>query len=317
LAILITGGTGFLGSHLARRLVLDEGRDDVVLFDRFPSDERISDIRDRVAVVTGDILEPQELLATLKRYDIDRIAHFAFMAGTAHPEKIVPYSKLTCVGTATVFEAARIHGIRRVVNASSMAVYGKTRGDDLTEDDAPQPTFLYGAAKLWTEHLADVFNGQHGMEILSLRVCATMGPGRLNRASLVAGLMGPEYVHFMALPEVAALGQPVTMPPDDQPTEYLYAADAALAFALALAAPRPEHSVFNLKAERRLIGELTSNMRRLLPDAQIEVSAELSSGEWLISNDRLRSELGFEPRYTLETGLEAYLEQVRGRRAAV
>ena len=315
MGILITGGTGFLGSHLARHLVLEEGRDDVVLLDLFPSDERIADIRDRVTVVAGDILEPDELLRVLERHDIDRIAHFAFMPGTAHPEKIVPYTRLTCVGTATVFDAARLRGIRRVVNASSMAVYGATRGDDLTEDDLPDPTFLYGSTKLWTEHLASIFNQQHELEILSLRVCATMGAGRVARASNAAGLMGPENVHFMAAPELLARGRPVRLPPDDEPTEFLYAKDAAQAFARALFASRPEHSVFNLKGQRRHVGELTALLRARFPEGEIELGPTPGGGGPLLSNERLRRELGFEPRYTLETGLEAYLEDVAQRDA--
>jgi UDP-glucose 4-epimerase len=315
MAILITGGTGFLGSHLARHLVEEKRLDDVVLFDRFAVNERIEDIRDRVTVVSGDILEPQELLAAMGKYDVDRVAHFAFMPGTAHPEKIVPYTRLTCVGTANVFEAARIHGIARVVNASSMAVYGAAEGE-LTEDDPARPTFLYGSCKLWTEHLADVFNEQHGMEILSLRVSATMGLGRVGRASVAAGLMGQEYVHFMAFPELAALGQPVTMPPDDQLTEFLYAADAAEAWWLALTVDRPEHSVFNLTAERRPVGDLTRHLRRLLPEAQIDVADEPMPGSTLMSNARLVRELGFAPRYPLEAGLEAYVDAVRRRAAS-
>src|ERR1700733_12205056 len=104
MAILITGGTGFLGAHVARHLVLDRAQHGVVLFDRLPTEERIADIRDRVTVVEGDVLEADQLAAAMVAHDVDRVAHFAFMAGTADPEKIVPYTRMTCVGTANVFE---------------------------------------------------------------------------------------------------------------------------------------------------------------------------------------------------------------------
>jgi UDP-glucose 4-epimerase len=312
-AVLITGGTGFLGSHLARYLVAEKQLDDVVLFDRFPVNARIVDVRDRLTVVAGDVLKPAELLGAMARYDIDRVAHFAFMAGTAHPEKIVPYVRMTCEGTASVFDAARLHGVKRVVNASSMAVFGHPTESELHEDDPARPTMLYGCCKLWTEQLAEIYNQQHAMEILSLRVCATMGLGRLGRASLKAGLMGPEMQHFMAGPELAALGQPVTMPPDHQLTEFLYAPDAAHAWWLALTVDRPTHSVFNLSAGRHPVGELTERMRSILPDAPISVSgAPLQPGP-LICTERLVGELGFIPRYTLANGVDAYVKAVRRR----
>ncbi len=285
-------------------------RNDVVLFDLYPALERIEDIRDQVKIVTGDVLDQGALLDTMAANDIDCVAHLAFMPGTAHPDRIVPYVQMTCVGTATVFEAARLHGVRRLVNASSMAVYGAAVGVELDEDYNPRPTVLYGSCKLWTEQLAEIYRQQHGLTVLSLRVAATMGRGRLRRASNAAGLMGEEKPHFMAFPELAAHGQPVTMPPDAQITEFLYAADAAEAWWLALTAPPPPHAVFNLTAGRYPVGELTAAMRRLLPQADISVATEPFLPGPLLSNRRLVEELGFRPTYTLEAGLEEYLLQV-------
>ena len=292
----------------------EKRREDVVLFDLYPALERIEDIRDQVKIVTGDVLDQDAVLGAMAAHDVDRVAHLAFMPGQPHPDRIVPYAQMTCVGTATVFEASRLCGVERVVNASSIAVYGAAVGVELDEDYNPRPTALYGSCKLWTEQLADVFRQQHGLSILSLRVAATMGRGRLRRASNAAGLMGEEKPHFMAFPELAAHGHAVTMPPDSQVTEFLYAADAAEAWWLALTVPPPEHAVFNLTAGRYPVGALTAAMRRLLPEAAISVSSEPSlPGPQMtqMSNKRLVGELGFEPAYTLEAGLEAYLREVR------
>jgi UDP-glucose 4-epimerase len=295
--------------------VLDKQRTDVVLYDLYPAEERVQDIRDRITIVSGDVLDSRALLDTMAEHDIDRVAHLAFMPGTAHPEKIVPYAHMTCVGTATVFDAARLHGVARLVNASSMAVYGAPTGAELTEDDPARPTILYGSCKLWTEQLAEIYRQQHALEILSLRVCATMGLGRLRRASNAAGLMNEEKPHFMAYPELAALGIPVTMPPDGQLTEFLYARDAAEAWWLALSVPLPKDAVFNVTAGRCAVGDLTAQMRRLLPDAQITVADAPAAAGPLMSNARLTQELGFQPAYTLETGLEEYLREVHDREA--
>jgi nucleoside-diphosphate-sugar epimerase len=313
MGILITGGTGFLGSHLTRHLVLDKGRDDVVLFDNLPAVERIADVADRVQIVRGDVLEIQNLLETMQRYDIDRVVHLAYLAGgEIDPGRAVPYVRVQCLGTINVFEAARIHGVKRVVNASSVAVYGVPDGGVKTEDDPIFPNRPYAACKAWSEQMADVFNGWE-MEIVSLRVASSMGVGRLGRATLKAGLT-TETVNFQAAPEQATLGRPVTMPPDDQRFDFVYVTDTAEAFWCALDAPTVPHAVYNLHAGQRHVGELTARIRELVPDASIEVADESRQELQLMDNTRLVEELGFRPRYSLQDGVAAYIEDVAGRR---
>ena len=310
MALLITGGTGFLGAYLTRHAVA-EG-EEVVLFDRYPSRRRIADVADRVTVVEGDVLEPQELLAAMARHDVDRVAHFAAIPGPPLPEKIVPYLRVQCVGTANVFETARLHGVRRVVNASSVAVFGHRPSIPgvASEEDPARPDDPYGTCKLWSESIAGHYNDTHGMEILSLRVCSSLGLGRVDRASLASGVMGIR-TNFMAAPELAARGEPVTMPPDGQVSDFLYAADTAQAFWLALTRPRPEHAVFNLRAEQRPVGDFTRLLRGHFPNAEIAVADGSTGGLQLMDNTRLVRELGFEPGYTLETGLADYVERIR------
>jgi UDP-glucose 4-epimerase len=308
--ILITGGTGFLGSHLTRHLVVEKGRDDVVLYDNLPVPERIADVVDQVTLVRGDVLEIQNLLETMQRHRIDRVIHLAYLAGgEVDPGRAVPYVRVQCLGTTNVFEAARIHGIKRVVNASSVAVYGPPNGRSAGEDDPVFPNRPYAACKAWSEQMAAMFNGW-GMEIVSLRVASSMGVGRLGRATLAQGLTH-ERVSFMAAPELAALGRPVTLPPDDQLADFLYVADTAEAFCCALLADTVPHPVYNLRAEQRPVGDMTAHLRRLLPEAQIEIADGPTQELQLMDNTRLIEDLGFAPRYTLEAGIEQYLEQVQ------
>lgn len=310
---MITGGTGFLGSYIARHFVREKGVKDLVLFDRFLDHARIAEIRDEVTLVRGDVLEVQELLEAMNRYRVDRVIHLAFLPGNADPAKLPPYLRVQCMGTANVFDAARIHGIRRVCNASSMAVYGGAQRDrPVTEDDPLYPSGTYGVCKVWTEGIADVYNREHGMEIISLRICASLGLGRLGRSSLASGLMPPdENPHFMANAERAALGEPVMMPPDDEMMDFIYAADGAEVWWLALHAENPAHFVFNMRSEQRPVGDMTRILRRLLPDARIEVEPGPARKGLLLDNRRLVNELGFKARFTLETGLQDYIARVR------
>jgi UDP-glucose 4-epimerase len=309
---MITGGTGFLGSHLTRHLVREKQRDDVVLFDSAPALERIADVADDVTVVRGDVLEIQSLIEAMRRHDVDHVVHLAYLAGgEIAPGQAVPYVRVQCLGTTNVFEAARIHGVRRVVNASSVAVYGKARDGSLDEDAAIYPDRPYASCKAWGEQLTETFNGW-GMQIISLRVASSMGHGRLGRAGLAQGLT-EQRVNFMAAPELVALGRPALMPPDDQVCDFIHVSDTAEGFWCALTVPEPRRHIYNLRAQQLPAREITSAIRAAVPEADVTVSDEPIWKLQLMDNTRVVQELGFRPRYTVGSAVAQYVEEVRRR----
>jgi nucleoside-diphosphate-sugar epimerase len=314
MSVLITGGTGFLGSHVTRHLVVEKEQE-VVVFDRFPDRSRLADLLDRFTLVEGDVLEPQDLMAVMQEHNVDRVIHLAGVPGAAQPGRQLQYMRTQCMGTASVFETARLHSVTRLVNASSVAVFGHdvpADGRPANELDRMAPNDLYGTSKVFSEHFARFYNQNHDLEILSLRITASLGLGRLGRASLKAGLTR-ERRNYMAAPEIIALGEPVTVPPDSQVADFLYVADTAEAFWLALTAPRPEHSVFNLSGEQRPVGDFTRTLRELMPEGEVNVSTGNVRFIQFMDNGRIVDELGFRPRYTLERALAEYVDQVRAR----
>ena len=322
MSIMITGGTGFLGSYLARHLVQEKGETGLVLYDMYPQPELVEAILDQVTIVRGDVLDPHELLSTMKQHDVDRVVHLAFILGGAAREspvpmdKMVPYLRLQTMGGANVFQAALIHGVSRVVYASSVAVHSKThdRENEYNEDVAPHPDSLYGACKLWYEHIAEAYHQEHGLDIIGLRPTETFGIGAQQRGSRLARMTPTSSGRsFVAQAEMAAMGQPAVMPPDDHITDWMYAADAAEAWYCALSVEKPEHRVFNMRSDRIRVGDLTAYLRRILPDAEISVSTEPRDTWPLMNTDRLRNDLGFRPQYTMETGIDHYLNMVRAR----
>jgi UDP-glucose 4-epimerase len=317
MAIMITGGTGFLGSYLARYLVNQEHREDVVIFEKFLNPGRIHDIVDKVTVVQGDVQEPLAVLEAMRTHNVDKVLHLAFIAGVEEPGKALPYLQFQCGATATVYECARLAGIKRVVNASSHAVYGARFDKAVTEDDTLRPGGqLYAACKIWTEHVAENYNQRYGMEIVSLRMQSGYGIGRVQRArDWAAGLLNPDgwkKPNYRANAELAAQGHAVSMPPDEEIDDFLHASDTAQAFWLAATADKVPSAVYNVAGEHRPVGDYTRIMRELLPDAQVTVGP-MQRNPTLLDSTRIRAELGFAPKYTLETGLAEYVRDVKSR----
>ncbi len=319
MGIMITGGTGFLGSYLTRYLVREKGiaGKELVLFDRYPNRDRLGEVAGDVVMLTGDITEPSEIAAAMKTYSIDQVFHLAAILGDPAAAQVVSYMKVMCDGTLNVFEASRIFGVKRVVYASSVAVYGrasfrgKSTTDELDEDDPPAPGTFYGICKLYSENLAALYGRRFGLETVGLRPTSVFGLGRGARGSYASGLLPPQEVHYMVLPELAALGQTVEMPPDDTESDWIYAADAADAWYRAMTTPKPARRVYNLAAERRRMADVTDHLRRLLPDARITISERRVQTTPNMSVTNLKKDLGFQPRYTMESGMTDYLNRVR------
>jgi UDP-glucose 4-epimerase len=319
MAILITGGTGFLGSYLTRHLVREKGISgkDLILFDRYPNRERIADVIDDVILITGDITEPSELTAVMKTYEVDQVFHLAAILAEPTRSQVVSYMKVMCDGTLNVFEVARIMGVKRLVYASSVAVYGrgsyrvKGPGAELDEDDPPSPMGFYGMCKLYSENLAALYSRRFKLETIGLRPTSVFGVGRGARGSWASGLGAPQDVHYMVLPELAALGKAVEMPSDESESDWIYAADAAEAWWRAMVTPNPPRPVYNLAAEKRRMADVTAHLRKLLPEARIGVSDKPVSRIANMNCENLRRELEFKPRYTMETGLTEYINDVR------
>lgn len=308
MAILITGGTGFLGRHLTRHL-LQSGEKDLVLLDSNPNLAAVADVAAQVKVVTGDVQEPTALIDTIKKYNIEGIIHLAYLLGTGGMRNPLPSIRVNCIGTTHVFEAARLTGLTRIVYMSSVAVYPMRTtltGPELSEDDPPAPDTVYGACKLFNEHMANYYAQAYGLDPIGIRPTSVFGLGRGQRR-------GVELDHFMVLPELALLGQPIVMPPDEQESDWMYVADAAEVFRLAYRAKNLKHRIFNMSSERRLTGEITAYLRAILPQAKVSVSDKPLVMTSLVKTERLRTELGFTPKYTVEEGILAYLNDVRKR----
>jgi len=178
--ILVTGGAGFIGGHLAASFV-DAGHDVTTLdimepfYDLGLKEHNIDVARQRAAETDGsyEFIEGSttdtELVNDIVG-DIDVIYHQAAQAGVRasveEPTKVTEYN---INGSQTILEAARTHDVNRVINASSSSVYGKPEYLPYDEDHPTEPVSPYGASKLAVEHYMRVYNEVYGLPTVSLR----------------------------------------------------------------------------------------------------------------------------------------------------
>jgi nucleoside-diphosphate-sugar epimerase len=296
-SILVTGGLGYLGRNVVARFA--EHGERVISYNR---DFAVSD-RDGVECVQGELYDLPRLVSALREFDVDRIVHTAAMS---HPELSVelPITTVTANvdGTLHVLEAARMVGVRRIVNFSSECAYGNVVGP--VHEDAPlHPTTPYGVTKVATELLGQVYTDRYGLDVVSLRPSELYGPG--NRM--------PQYLREMI--RAGLDGRPYRLAQGgDQRFHFVHVDDVAAATELAAGVAAPRQRVYNVAGgEQRSLADAAALVREAIPGADIDVGPGLldldQQGPWDLS--AAREELGYEPAWTFEQGLARYVDHLR------
>ncbi|ATY86117.1 hypothetical protein CVV65_15275 [Kyrpidia spormannii] len=297
MAILVTGGFGFIGQTVVRML-RDYGKK-VISVDRRFIDQDISTPLFRY--YQADINDVGRLIEICREENVVSVIH---TAAISHPvvSREVPYQTVVtnALGTASVFEAARICGIKRVVNFSSECVYGHNREVGKVSEMAPlEPTTPYGVTKMFTEHLGRVYSQLYGMEIPSLRPGWVYGPGQFMQCYLKTLLRN------------AIDGVPTHEPSGrDYRFHYVHVEDVAEAAILAATIDSVGSEAFNITAGFQVsFGEVVQEVKRLFPEADIDIGPGTidyldQNGEFDIT--KAKSILGYSPKYDLRTGIETY-----------
>ncbi len=170
--ILITGGAGFIGSHLATELVADN---DVRILDNLTTGAQ-SNVPEGATLIEGDIQEAETL--TRATTDVDLVFHEAALVSVEKSiENPVESHEINATATLTLLEAARNEDAR-VVLASSAAIYGHPEQAPVTETDSKTPTSPYGLDKLTLDHYARQYHDLYGLETVALRYFNAYGPGQ-------------------------------------------------------------------------------------------------------------------------------------------
>ncbi len=286
--ISVLGGSGFIGPRVMRQLV--EHGHEVHCMDINPNAPVLDPLRDRIEIIHGDITVMDDVVEALVAAKPDRVLNLAYVLGASEADPH-PQVKINILGMDNCFEAARLLDIRRVVYASSLAVYGPQRlhgSKMVTEDDLCLGTGIYSVSKRFNEHQADWYNRAYDMAITGIRPANITGPDK------VRGSMN--HVQCQVLP---ARNEPVSFPYRDTMTLPLHVEDIAEVFVRVTLAEETAHAIYNSGGHPTGMGDLADAVREFLPDAEITFEADEgghdASGLYLMDNTRLVEE--FEVEY--------------------
>jgi UDP-glucose 4-epimerase len=295
--VLITGGGGFLGAHLALRLL--EAGHRVTLYDLdFPASGPAAAPRE-LQRERGDIRDAPRLAAVLQAQHSERVVHLAARLTTDCAADPADGIDVNCRGSAVVFETAGRLGIPRVLFGSSVAVFNDDPALPWDDSRPYGPTSLYGLTKMFTEQLAGHMRQRHPQTTyLGLRFGWVYGPGR-DRG----------WREVQAVIESFARGEPRVAYPDYAAAlDWTYIEDAVAAVVCTLDSPPPGVPAYNVSGDCRTIQEAVAILQDLFPGVQADpYPAELPPVGWQFQNDHIQAEAGFRPRFALEAGLQQFL----------
>jgi len=299
---LITGGAGFIGSHIADLLVEDDNAH-VMVVDDFSRGRRANldraDKSGRLEVIEGDIRDGVVLKELMR--DVDVVFHQAAIRITQCAENPRLAMEVLANGTFEVLDAAVFAGVRKVVAASSASVYGMAEEFPTSESHPPYANdTIYGAAKLFNEGLLRSFHAMYGLDSVALRYFNVYGP-RMD----VHGVYTEVLIRWME--RIDANLPPVVFGDGAQSVDLVFVEDVARANILASQAAAPAR-VFNVGSgvETTLLDLAQTLLRVMNADLEIEhgPEREVNAVERRLADvTSARRELGFTARVGLEEGL--------------
>ena len=303
---LITGGAGFIGSHIARAL-LEQGAD-VRVLDNFSSGKRENLTGLDVEIVEGDLRDASVVTRAVQGVEV--IFHeAAFVSVPESMEKPQECLDVNVTGTSMLFEAARKAGVGRVVIASSAAVYGDSDAMPLVENTPLKQLSPYAVSKRIDEMYAELFTNQFGLEVAALRYFNVYGP-RQRPDSMYAAAV-PIFIRRMLD------NKPITVYGDGgQTRDLINVRDVVQANLLASQHPAAPGQIFNVcTGVETCILDLLDILYEIFPNAPKHIHAETRAGDIYRSIGtprKIKDTLGFDPKVTLAEGLKEAVEEMRG-----
>ena len=299
--ILITGA-GLIGTHTAKEL-LDRG-DDVTFFDFAPRPKYIRRVTGKdLPVIRGDIRDLAALVDAMQQVRPDCVIHLAASVGEANINNVYTGFQVNLVAAINVAEAVRLTAVRKLVHASTQAVYVGEDPKELLYEDSPIDCRerVYNASKIGCEHVLRTYAAKHKIELALLRFAGVYG------YYSVAG--GPGVAVQQAVWDAMA-GKSVELNVYES-VDFIYVKDLANGIALAVHTSPLPHQVYNLGS-----GALTTAEDVETALGKIFTGVKIGRGKLTPARPRMditraRTELGFNPEYRLEAGMRDYVAELK------
>jgi len=309
---LVTGGAGFIGSHIVHTL-LEQG-ESVRVLDNFSTGKRenLADLTrqfngERFEILEGDLRDASRLEESVRGVEV--IFHeAAFVSVPQSMDEPQTCFDVNITGTSWLFDLARAAGVRRVVVASSAAIYGESDALPLVEETLPQPLSPYAVSKRVDEMYAELFSSSFGLEAVALRYFNVYGPRQ--RPDSMYAAAGPIFARRLLD------GKPVTVFGDGgQTRDLINVHDVVRANLIASEHTKAPGKIFNICTgiETRLL-DLLDVMYELVPNApQPEFAASRAGDIYrsVGSPQKAADLMGFRAEVSLVNGLKETIDWMR------
>jgi UDP-glucose 4-epimerase len=304
---LVTGGAGFIGSHIVEALA--RGGQRVRVLDNLSTGNRanIEPFRDHVELIEGDL---RDLPAVRRAADgVEVVFHEGALASVSRSiEDPAATHEVCATGTLNTLIAARDAGVRRVVYAASSSAYGDAFAPPNREDQTPNPLSPYAAAKLMGEHYCAVFSHVYGLETVRLRYFNVFGPRQDPNSPYSAVI--PLFIRAMLAGKT-----PTIFGDGHQSRDFTYVDNVVHGNLLAAEAPVAAGRLYNLATGGRAsLLDLIAMINKVLGTNIVPRHEAARPGDVRHSQadiSRARTELGFEPLVDLESGMRRAIEHYK------
>jgi UDP-glucose 4-epimerase len=296
---LVSGGAGFIGSHLVRRLVADGMRVRVVDNLATGTRERLQDVEQHIEFLQGDLADPAVCEAALQgvNYVLHQAAVPSVQRSVRNP---LETNRANVTSTLNLLESSRRHAVRRFVFAASSSAYGNTPVLPKREDMPPNPLSPYALQKFVGERYCQLYFNLYGLETVSLRYFNVFGPSQ-----------DPHSEYSAVIPKFAShlqQGKPVVVYGDgEQSRDFTYIDNVVEANLLALRAPRAAGAVVNIGCgERITLNQLVKSLEEILQvRAKVDYQASRPGDvRDSLADIKLAQELlAYQPRVGVNEGL--------------